>query len=147
MENSWTQKPAAALRSPKKKPHPSTEQAELEQDAVDAVEVQAKLERSKKVDQIAEIVGGTWFITSWTDPILNVPSVGQQMSVSRFYPTSFVAVDIFTNIGEHEKRIIEAKRKAFKENKVTYGNEKRKVRYGALSWADPLANLMPQLEE
>lgn len=147
MEGSWTTKPASSMRAPRRKAHPSSEESEAEKDQQDHAEIEAKrVKVAEKKDQIADIFGGSWFIQNWTDPILNVPEIGPQMSVTRFYPMEFVAVDIFTHIGDHEKRVIAAKRKAFKENLVSYGKEKRHVKYGALEWSDPLANLMPQLE-
>lgn len=144
MKDSWAHKPASAMRTPKR-PRPADAQAtEDMQDAADQAEIQAKAAK-KAQDSIGEMFSGSWFITNWTDPILNVPEMGPQMSVSRFYPEAWVAVDIFTHIGPWEERVIALKRKLFKENDATFGGTKHRVKYGALQWSDDLASLLPQL--
>ena len=144
MNSSWV-KPASAMKAPHKR-KASIEESEEMIDQADQAEIQSKIAKTPE-DQIGQIVNGNRYFTNWTFPILNIPEMGPQMSVSRFYPEVFVAVDIFKHIGEHEKKIIAAKRQAFKNNKVTYGHDTKRARYGALEWSDPLANLLPQLED
>lgn len=146
--SSWT-KPAATMRPPKKGAPSGSAEAEDAKDNLELAQDLARAEerRKSKEDQIAKVFDGKWFITEWTDPILVVPELGGQLSVSRFYPEANVAVDIFKSIGEWEQRVIAAKRKAFKEKEAEYGGQKIRVRYGALDWSMPLSNLAPQLEE
>lgn len=143
MKDSWERKPASAMRTPKR-PRPAEQASEEMQDAKDQAEIQ-KAQTKKEQDQIGAMFEGGWYITNWTDPILNIPEVGPQMSVSRFYPESWVAVDIFSHIGPWEEKIIAVKRKQFKENDATFGGKKHHVKYGALQWSDDLASLLPQL--
>lgn len=144
--SSWT-KPAAAMRSPRRPLPADSAEAEAARENEEQARELAKLEAKRQAneDQIGKVFEGRWFITEWTDPILAFPDFGQ-LSVSRFYPETGVAVDIFKAIGEWETRLIEAKRKAFREREAEYGGKKIKVRYGALDWSMPLANLLPQLE-
>jgi hypothetical protein len=146
MDSSW-KKPAAKMVKPKPMPVATSEEM------VDAREAQEVLEAEQKrqayikesEDKIGALIGGSWFISNWTNPILAHPTL-PQLSVSRFYPESFIAVDIFTYLGDWEKNLVAYKRKQFKELEIEYAGKKGHVRYGALSYADQLASLVPQLE-
>lgn len=147
MESSF-KKPASRMVKPRNPPPPTSEEAvdaKEMQEAFDAEQKrQAKAKESE--DKIGALIGGAWWIQNWTAPCLAHP-VLPQMTVTRFYPDAFVAVDIFTHVADWERKIIAYKREQFKNNEVEHGGKKGKVRYGALSYADPLAALLPQLEE
>jgi hypothetical protein len=145
VDNSSWRKPAAKMVQPKARPS-----SEESADEKDAAEVQAALQRreaeqKRAEDKIGALIGAEWFITNWTNPVLIHPSL-PQLSVSRYYPTKRIAVDIFTHIGDWERSLIEYKRKAFKEREVTDAGVTGIVRYGALCYSDQLASLLPQLE-
>lgn len=146
MQSSWM-KPASRMVKPRAQVQDGAE-AEAMRENEEFARDQGKLDAQKKAqdDKIGALLGGKWFVTEWTDPILHHPVLNWQMTVSRFYPEIGVAVDIFPQIGVNEKEGIDLKRLLFKKYEATYGDKKIKVKYGALSYADPLANLLPQLE-
>lgn len=147
MEGSF-RRPESKMVKPKRAPDPSSQEAEARQEQAEYAVDQQKIEQRKKEqeDQVGTLLGSKYFIQQWTDPILLDTDRNIQMTVSRFYPEVNVAMDIYPFIGPDEKRDIELKRKIFSENPATHAGIKIKVRYGALSYSDPLANLMPQLE-
>ncbi|SRR5216684_1386922 len=147
MENSW-KKPESRMVRPKPFPEPSSQEAEIERENREYAEAQAKriARESELEDKVGALIGGKYFITNWTDPILLQSDSRVQMSVHRFYPEVGVALDIFPMIGPWERSQVEAKRKLFKENTANYGGQPVKVRYAALDYAMPLANMIPQLE-
>ena len=79
------------------------------------------------------LIGAEWYITNWTNPILAHPTL-PQLTVTRYYPTKMIAVDIFTHMGDWERMLVEYKRKAFKEHEVTDGGNVGFVKYGALAY-------------
>jgi hypothetical protein len=114
-----------------------TEEAELERELAELDEIQRKNLRAKERarDPIAELFGGKfcilnkcfWFIDYQSAPV----------RVHRYYPDKNVAVDVFPVIGPEETREIAFKRVAFK---------RERIRYGALSYAMDVAQLLPQIE-
>ena len=147
MQDSW-KKPAAKMQQPKVL-DPSSEESEIDRENREYIEDRGKIDAKAKAneDKIAQLLAAQWFVTDQTFPFLRHNVTGNQMSVSRFYPQVGVAVDIFVYMGDWEKQIIEQKRKLFKENDAELNGKPTRIKYGALSYSDPLANLLPQLEE
>lgn len=147
MKSSWV-KPESKMQKMKANPAPNSEEAADIKDNQEMLEAKQKLAADTQAaeDKVGALFGGHWFITNWTDPILIHPVLKSQMTVHRFYPQVWVAVDIFTHIGDWERQVIALKREAFKNFEASYGGQKHKVSYGALSYSDSLAALIPQLE-
>ncbi len=144
MESSFVKKPAARMVKGRPSLPVTAEEAADEKDALEVMQANQAKEKARE-DKIAGVFDGKWYVTNWTHPVLVHPHL-PQLSVSRFYPEDFVAIDIFPFMTDYDKNLIEFKRKAFKENEVTHGGKQGKVRYAALTYSDNLSVLGPQLE-
>lgn len=89
----------------------------------------------RHVDKIGVLLGSTFVRHNETWPWLR-DRRGASLSCSRFYPAVNVAVDIFPVIGPAEEAEIADKREVFGA---------AGIRYGALSHAMELVDLIPQV--
>lgn len=115
----------------------SREEAELDSEIAElqAIEVKRIRAENKARDPIGELIGAKickrnesfWFIT------FN----GLPVSVTHFYPEKNTAIDVFQVIGVQERREIEFKRRAFREEGL---------KYAALDYSMEVSELTSQLK-
>lgn len=87
-------------------------------------------------DKIGEALKAGFYVSEQTWPFLMMP-IGIQASVSRFYQTVNVAVDIFPSKHTEEAvKMIAFKREAF---------AKTEIRYAAIDYRDELTDMIAQV--
>lgn len=137
MEKSSFHSPASAMSRPKRRPAPSSAQAEDAREEAELATAQAKTAERKQSneDKIAKLLGATYYVTEYAWPFLRYG--GGALTVSRFYPEIKVAIDTFERVTDHEKKMIEMKRTALNEHGI---------KYAWLDWTKQTSDLVPELE-
>lgn len=137
-KSSFHKEPASAMSKPsKRQPPANSAQAEdaREEKELQAAQGQIAARRKAQHDPIADLLGATYFVTDWAWPFLRWGPGA--LTVSRWYPEINVAIDTFNYVGDHEKRLIEHKRKTLNENHI---------KYAWLDWSKKTSDLVPELE-
>lgn len=128
-------KPAAKVLTPGK--GMSADGAEALRDVQEHAARQAELEQRNqvKLNKVAELLGGSYYITEKIWPFLVWQ--GRPLSVSEFYPESNIAIDKFFHMDEWELALVDFKKKALKEHGI---------KYAFLTPQKSLADVLPDLE-
>ncbi len=136
MEKSSFHRAAATLSKPKRR-HTSSAQAEDAREDAELATAQAKTAERKQSneDKIAKLLGATYYITDFAWPFLRWG--GGALPVSRFYPEIKVAIDTFERVTDHEKKLIDIKRKELNAHGI---------KYAWLDWTKQTSDLVPELE-
>lgn len=114
------------------------EEAELEQEKAELQEIELKRLRNEERhrDPLGELIDAR--ICRRHHAFWNIAYKGLPVTVTHYYPDKNVAIDVFQVIGVAEKREIEFKRQAFKNEGI---------RYGALDFYMDVSALLPQIKK